>query len=45
MILDTFNISFIILINIDTFLIDNNIENNKNICRSKQKDYNLAIEW
>lgn len=38
-----FNIIVKVLISIDTFLIYDNIENGKNTCRNKRKDYNLAI--
>lgn len=44
MILSTSNITFIVRINIDDFLINDNIGNSKNACRSKQKDYDLAVE-
>lgn len=45
MIQDISNTTFIIPISIDIFLINNNIGNNKNAYKSKQKDYNLAMEW
>lgn len=42
-ILGIFDINLTVLINIDAFLIDHNIGNSGDTCKSKQKDYNLAI--
>lgn len=38
------NIFLKILINIDIFLVKNNIKNNKNNYKNKYKDYNLDIK-
>lgn len=44
MILGIFDTTLTVPININFFLIDDNIRNSKDICKSKQKDYNLAME-
>lgn len=44
MISGTFNTTLTVLISIDIFVIDNNIKNDRNTCKSKRKDYNLAVE-
>ena len=43
MILGTFNTTLMVLISIDTFLINNNIRNGGDANKSKQKDYYLAV--
>lgn len=43
MISDNSNKTLTVLINIDVFLINNNIKNNEKACKSKQKDYNLVV--
>lgn len=43
MIPDTSDITLIVSISIDTSLIDNNIGNGGNACKSKRKDHNLAV--
>lgn len=43
MISGTFDITPIVPIRIDTFLIDENIENSENVYKSEQKNHNLAI--
>lgn len=44
MISNTFNIILKVLININFFLIDNNIKSNQNAYKNKQKVYNLAVK-
>lgn len=42
MILDNFNTTFIVSINIDIFLINDKIKKDKNTYKSKQKDNNFT---
>lgn len=44
MILGISDIIFPVFININAFLIDKNIENSKNSCKSEQKNNNLTIK-